>query len=210
MARGARGAATVPAEHDAELNFIALLLEVGEKRVQPLESFAAFPDQGLLGFSQLSPGAVDGDVVVPSGEAEALLPFAHALPAPAGDGVVVDAEFGIGHHALRVDADDVSKALAPAAGADGAVEGEEFGAGFGERHAVPFEAVGESPSFLVAVRKPDFARAVPFKKGRFDGIENAGIEITFIVGCGRDQTVHDEPPRIGIRSDGIGDGMGLA
>ena len=104
----------------------------------------------------------------------------------------------------------MSKALAPAAGADGAVEGEEFGAGFGERHAVPFEAVGESPSFLVAVRKPDFARAVPFKKGRFDGIENAGIEIAFIVGCGRDQTVHDEPPRIGIRSDDIGDGMGLA
>ena len=45
VARGARGAATVPAEHDAELNFVALLLEVGEKRVQPLESFATFPDQ---------------------------------------------------------------------------------------------------------------------------------------------------------------------
>ena len=31
-------------EHDAELNFVALFLEVGEKRVQPLESFATFPD----------------------------------------------------------------------------------------------------------------------------------------------------------------------
>ena len=60
----------------------------------------------------------------------------------------------------------------------------------------------------VTVGKPDFARAVPFKKGRFDGIENAGIEIAFVVGCGRDQAVHDEPPRIGIRSDGIGDGVG--
>ena len=210
VARGARGAATVPAEHDAELNFVALLLEVGEKRVEPLESFAAFPDQGLLGFSEFTPGAVDGDVVVASGEAEALLPFAHALPAPAGDGVVVDAEFGIGHHALRVDANDVSKALAPAARTDGAVEGEEFGAGFGECDSVSFEAVGESPRFAVTVGKPDFARTVPFKKGRFDGIEHAGIEIAFIVGCGRDQTVHDEPPRIGIRSDGIGDGMGRA
>ena len=210
VARGAHGAPAVPAEHDAELNFVALFLEVGEKRVQPLESFAAFPDQGLLGFGQLTPGAVNGDVVVPSGEAEALLPFAHALPAPAGDGVVVDAEFGIGHHALRIDADDVPKALAPAAGTDGAVEGEQFGAGFGERNAVPFEAVGESPSSAVAVGKPDFARAVPFKKGRFDGIENAGIEIAFVVSCGRDQAVHDEPPRIGIRSDGVGDGMGLA
>ena len=210
VARGARGAATVPAEHDAELNFVALLLEVGEKRVEPLESFATFPDQGLLGFSEFTPGAVDGDVVVASGEAEALLPFAHALPAPAGDGVVVDAEFGIGHHALRIDADDVSKAFAPAAGTDGAVEGEQFGAGFGECDSVPFEAVGESPRFSVAVGKPDFARAVPFKKGRFDGIENAGVEIAFVVGCGRDQAVHDEPPGVDVRSDGVGDGVGVA
>ena len=44
VARGARGAPAVPAQHDAELNFVALLLEVGEERVEPLESFATFPD----------------------------------------------------------------------------------------------------------------------------------------------------------------------
>ena len=111
-ASGAHGAPAVPAEHDAELNFVALFLEVGEKRVQPLESFATFPDQGLLGFGQLTPGAVNGDVVVPSGEAEALLPFAHALPAPAGDGVVVvaspvqrDALVVVGVRVVRIDFD---------------------------------------------------------------------------------------------------------
>ena len=62
MAIGADGSTAIPAQHHAELNLIALLLEVGEKGMQSLEPGSAVPHKLSLGVRELIPWRVNGQV----------------------------------------------------------------------------------------------------------------------------------------------------
>ena len=70
--------------------------------------------------------------------------------------------------------------------------------GLGSGNVIPSRSKrSEKPTLCGRRRQTGFRTRRPLR-GRFD--ESAGIEIAFVVACGRDQTVHDEPPRIGIRA----------
>ena len=143
VARGALGPASVPADHHAVLNFVALGLELVEEGVDALEVGAAVPDQLPLGVGQRLPRRMHGKVHGTGGHDQAFTPPTCALAAPRGHRTIVQASGRVRHHLVGVNAQHVSVAFACSARPNGAVEVEHVRGGLREDHAVPFEAVVE-------------------------------------------------------------------
>ena len=193
----ADGLARVAGLHHAELDLAPLRVDVGEEVVQSVEVFVAAPQQPFLLGRQRVEGRMDREVELVGVLDELLLPAAHGLAAPAGDGVVVDGAALVGDHQVLVDADHLAVAFAARAGAQRVVEAEQMLRRGLELDAVSLEARREG---LLARLGDEAADAVAVGEGPGHGVADAGLRVG--VG-GHAQTVdHDaELRRVALRSD---------
>ena len=124
---------------------------------------------------------------------EQLLPLAHRLAAPAGNGVLVDRLAFVGDHQVLVDADDLAVPFAAGAGPERVVEAEEVLGGVFELDAVGLEARRE---LLLGVVRQDGADPVPVGKGAGHRVPHTGLRVVVLCHA---EPVHDYADPVGGR-----------
>ena len=125
-----RGLATITAKHDAILDFVLVLLNHLEERVDAyavvlvamLVGGQAVPKLVFLFLREVVVRLEDREVVLCGPAAELFFPHAHLLAVPADHAAVVDRQRGIGDDQMFVDADNLAKALTFRARSYGRVE----------------------------------------------------------------------------------------
>ena len=122
--------AAVAREQHADVHPVALALEPLEEAAHPVpdalvEVALALQHPAALGRRQPPPGHVHGDAARAREAQQVLLALGVAPALEGPDGALGEAERGVGHHQVPVDADHAPEAAAGGAGADRRVEGEQ-------------------------------------------------------------------------------------
>src|SRR3989441_11921166 len=118
----------VAAEHHADVQFVALALEVLEKGLDAFDgpfSRIAFPEQGPFGLAQLVVRPGDVKAASLEGQQHLLLPPLGRGLRPRLDGAARQALGLVREDEVLVIVQDVAEALAGRAGTKGVIEGEE-------------------------------------------------------------------------------------
>ncbi len=128
------------------MEFVLFALECGEESADAGEGAAAVFDEGLLGWGQVVPRDVGGDV---SGfAARSISPWWGAVlgGGPGSDGAFGQGLRAVGDDEVGIEVDGVAEALAAGAGSVGVVEGEEagFGLAVGSVAGSAFEGGGKA------------------------------------------------------------------
>ena len=171
---GACRFARVAGLHHPELDFAPLRVDVFEKFVETVEILVAAPQQTFLLGRQLVERRVDREIELRGVLHELLLPFAHRLAPPAGDGVLVNGLALVGDDEVLVDADHLAVTLAPGTGPQRVVEAEQMLRGVFELDAVGLEARGELFHTLV---RDDLADAPAVGERAGHRVADAGLRV---------------------------------
>ncbi|MNL06008.1 hypothetical protein D3C87_1266290 [compost metagenome] len=159
----------VPGQHNPVLDFIGLLFQFFKKLVEPTKIFIACPQQFLLFFCQLTIGTMDREIKLIGISNQVIQPFAHLLPPPRGDGIVVYTFAFIRNNQIFINTDDTSVAFAPFTGTIRVVKAKEIRRWLFKADAVQFKPVAEMAELIFMFY---IAIAFPFKKSSLHRIRN--------------------------------------
>src|ERR1700722_5811638 len=142
----ASSVAAILAQHDAHVQLVFLLFELGEESVDAGERSLAVEHQGLLGASQFSPRSVERNAVLQGEFLEFRLKSAIFGPRPGIDRAIVEGLLFVRNNQVDIEIDGVAKAPASFARAVWIVKREEpgFGIAIGTAAKLALKGLGKT------------------------------------------------------------------